>query len=572
MRFIRFCAVTVMISCFYSTAFVWAYIPDVGPGVCVSDPEACADYEPPSYSSGGSYSTSRSSTPSTSAYGSGGYYNSYDAMAMNTAMGLMGSFMSAVSAGMEQAAAQRAEYERQIAEQQRIEAELARQEQERLRQEKIANQKILRADYQAKMARSSSAIRAGIARIETMLGLNSSSDASPLKLETLEDINPGSVDWDGRQGGGAGSNQPLELMRDDFGDANVVDLRDKTDLTVRPELVSAMPGQAQAVGQGQPEQAAAGGSDQQAQASGQGQPGYEAPVSAEPSATETAQPPAEAVPVEPAPAVEETPPAVEPPQAETPAPQEPMAEPAPAEQPAVEEVPAPAPEQEPLTEHPPAFRQVELPGGSPSLVDAPQETAGAEVYSPSIPWRAVPVENSTVDPAVLKGATPPIRPETVESLKEERAMGENFNQKSAERVEEMQAESQMQKIRKMAEKDLQEKAVEWRKRQALEKEMAAREEEDFKKYPGLREAIAESQQEWAAAEKEYNERKAQQPKAPQDELSLLLFLEAQQKQPWPGPRNPEPPLTNPVESDEDHFAGVLKIWRQRQEAKSAKNN
>ncbi len=505
----KFFAVWVVLFGIATAVPCWAYIPDVGPGKCLSD--NCDDtYTPPSYSSDSSNSYSSSSS------GSGSSYNSYDAMAMNTAVGLMGSFMSAVMGGMEQAAAQQAEYDRQMVEQRRIEAELARQEQERLRAEKIANQQILRSEYQAKMVNSSASIRAGIARIETMLGLNLSSDASPLKLETLDDANPGGIDWDGRQGGTAASAKPLELMRDDFVDSNVVDLRDKTDLMVRPEAVS-------------------------------GQPQYkEPPAPAEQPAAET--------------------PAPKPPVAEQPVAEAPEAVPSqpeiPAAQPAAE---TPVPPAEELTEHPAAFRQ-SLPDGSQGLVEAPKEVAGAEPFAPMIPWRAVPVQNSQVDPAVLKGDTPPIRPETVETLKQDRAMMENFNRKSEERVEELRAESQMQPVREAAEKDLQEKAAQWRKRQVLEKEMAVQEEEDLKKYPGLGEALDGARKEWAEAEKEYNDLKAKGQIIPEEDLSLFL-LEMNQTRPWPGPRNPEPPLASPVESDGAHFAGVMKIWRQKREAK-----
>ncbi len=490
----------------------WAYIPDVGPGKCVS--ENCEDtYTPPSYSSGSS--SSYSSSSSSSSYGSGGSYNSYDAMAMNTAVGLMGSFMSAVTAGMEQAAAQQAEFDRQMAEQRRIEAELARQEQERLLEQKKAEQVNLRAEYQAKMANSSASIRAGISRIENMLGLNLSSDASPLKLETLDDTNPGGIDWDGRQGRTAASDKPLELMRDDFVDSNVVDLRDKTDLTVRPEVVS-------------------------------GQPKYEAsPAPAAQSAAETPAPEPELSQPE-IPATQ--------PVAETPAP-----EPSIVEQP-VAEAPALEPEPGPLTEHPAAFRQSSLPDGSQGLVEAPKEAAGAEPYAPMIPWRAVPVQNSQVDPAVLKGDTPPIRPETVESLKEERDMMQNFNKKSEERVEELRAESQMQEVRKAAEQDLRERAEAWKKNQ-----------EDLKKYPGLGEALDQSGKDWAEAEKEYNETRAKEKIAPQEDLSLLL-LGINLNRPWPGPRNPDAAPVQPAEDEAKHFEGVLKIWREKKARRDYEEN
>jgi len=569
-------------------AFCWAYIPDVGPGKCVSSPEECADYNPTqSYSSGSAYSGSSSSSSSSS---SGGYYNSYDAMAMNTAMGLMGSFMDGVMSGMEKAAAQQAEYDRQMAEQQRIEAELARQERERLLAIKKEEQIQLRANYKDKMARSSSAIRAGISRIENMLGMSLSSDSSPLKLETLDDVNPGGIDWDGRQAGAAGASSggPLELMRDDFVDANVVDLRDKIDLTVRPEVVSAMPAaepvaaeptqapaeepatesvpsetpavtgapryeaaepvpaaeqpeqaaegrpevQPLATGQGQPEQAATGGPDQQPLATGQGQSEQAATGGPDQQPLATGQG---------------------------------LPEEAAAQSTTVE--PLPASEQEELTEHPAAFRQV-TPEGSQTLIESPEETAGAEVYSPSIPWRAVPVANSQVDPAVLKGDTPPIRPETVEMLKQDRAGMENFNRVSQERAEELRSESQMQEVRKAAEQDWRERAEVWKKKQAAEKEAAAREQADIEKYPGLGQALQDARKEWAEAEKEYNELKAQGKiaPAPENDLTAVLF-EMPPAQTWPGPRNPEPPLANPVENDGEHFAGVMKIWRQKREAK-----
>ena len=533
-------------------AFCWAYIPDVGPGKCVSSPEECADYNPTqSYSSGSAYSGSSSSSSSSS---SGGYYNSYDAMAMNTAMGLMGSFMDGVMSGMEKAAAQQAEYDRQMAEQQRIEAELARQERERLLAIKKEEQIQLRANYKDKMARSSSAIRAGISRIENMLGMSLSSDSSPLKLETLDDVNPGGIDWDGRQAGAAGASSggPLELMRDDFVDANVVDLRDKIDLTVRPEVVSAMPAAE--------------------------------PVAAEPTQAPAEEPATESVPSE-TPAVTGAPryEAAEPvPAAEQP---EQAAEGRPEVQPLAtgqgqpEQAATGGPDQQPLatgqgqseqeelTEHPAAFRQV-TPEGSQTLIESPEETAGAEVYSPSIPWRAVPVANSQVDPAVLKGDTPPIRPETVEMLKQDRAGMENFNRVSQERAEELRSESQMQEVRKAAEQDWRERAEVWKKKQAAEKEAAAREQADIEKYPGLGQALQDARKEWAEAEKEYNELKAQGKiaPAPENDLTAVLF-EMPPAQTWPGPRNPEPPLANPVENDGEHFAGVMKIWRQKREAK-----
>lgn len=523
--------------------FSWAYIPDVGPGKCVSSAEECADaYATPSYSSGSSYSRSSSSSSSSS----GGYYNSYDAMAMNTAMGLMGSFMDGVMSGMEKAAAQQAEYDRQMAEQRRIEAELARQEQERRLAIKKQEQIELRANYQDKMARSSSAIRAGISRIENMLGMNLSSDSSPLKLETLDDVNPGGIDWDGRQAGAAGASSggPLELMRDDFVDSNVVDLRDKTDLTVRPEVVSAMPAAEPAQAEVPAEQLAAESVPSETPAV-TGAPRYEA--------------------AEPAPAAEQPEQAAEGRPETQPLASGQVQQPAAAQSTTVE--PLPAPEQEELTEHPAAFRQV-TPEGSQTLIESPEETAGAEVYSPSIPWRAVPVENSQVDPAVLKGDTPPIRPETVETLKQDRAGMENFNRVSQERAEELRSESQMQEVRKAAEQDWRERAEVWKKKQAQEKEAAAREQADIEKYPGLGQALQDARKEWAEAEKEYNELKAQGKIAPasQNDLTAVLY-EMPPAQKWPGQANPEPPLANPVESDGDHFAGVMKIWRQKREAK-----
>ena len=579
-------------------AFCWAYIPDVGPGKCVSSPEECADYNPTqSYASGSAYSGSSSSSSSSS---SGGYYNSYDAMAMNTAMGLMGSFMDGVMSGMEKAAAQQAEYDRQMAEQQRIEAELARQERERLLAIKKEEQIQLRANYKDKMARSSSAIRAGISRIENMLGMSLSSDSSPLKLETLDDVNPGGIDWDGRQAGAAGASSggPLELMRDDFVDANVVDLRDKTDLTVRPEVVSAMPAAEPVQAETPDEQATAEPTQAPAEELATesvpsetpavtGAPRYEAAepapvaeVAPEPAAVEQVSAP-EPAPVEgqPEQAAEgrpETQPLAsgqgQPEQAAEGRPEmQPLAtgqgqpEEAAAQSTTVE--PLPASEQEELTEHPAAFRQV-TPEGSQTLIESPEETAGAEVYSPSIPWRAVPVANSQVDPAVLKGDTPPIRPETVETLKQDRAGMENFNRVSQERVEELRSESQMQEVRKAAEQDWRERAEVWKKKQAAEKEAAAREQADIEKYPGLVQALQDARKEWAEAEKEYNELKAQGKiaPAPENDLTAVLF-EMPPAQTWPGPRNPEPPLANPVENDGEHFAGVMKIWRQKREAK-----
>ncbi len=572
-----------------------AYIPDVGPGMCVS--ENCEDtYTPPSYSSGASSYSSGSSSYSDG----GGYSNSYDAMAMNTAMGLMGSFMSSVMGGMERAAAQQAEYQRQAAEQQRIEAELARQERERLLAIKKVEQEGLRAEYQEKMARSSAAIRAGIGRIENMLGMSLSSEPSPLKIETLDDGNSGGLDWDGRRAGQSGTeDKPLELMRDDFGDPSVVDLRDKTDLTVRPEVVS---GQARYEAP-QPASAPESAPAQESAAvpelsAGQEQttgpvladeaPGQPLPEPTDSGVQAPAPSPGDQNEVDPhaspAPQPEETLPVSDPalaaasevpdhPAAETfQNPAKPGPEAAWVDQPETVE----SAEPRDLTDHPAAFRQTDLPDGSQGYVEASPETAGAEPYSSALPWRSVPVETDTVDPALLKGDTPPIRPETVETRKQERAMMENFNKKSAERAEELLAESQMQEVRKAAEKDLREKAAAWHKKKALEKEMAALEEADYKKYPGLREAIQESKQEWADAEKEYDALKAKEREKartqPEEDLSLLLQLTEEPRRIWPGPGNPEPPLANPVENDADRFEGVLKIWRKRKEAKSGTEN
>ena len=153
-------------------------------------------------------------------------------------------------------------------------------------------------------------------------------------------------------------------------------------------------------------------------------------------------------------------------------------------------------------------------------------------------------------------------------LKQDRAGMENFNRVSQERAEELRSESQMQEVRKAAEQDWRERAEVWKKKQAAEKEAAAREQADIEKYPGLGQALQDARKEWAEAEKEYNELKAQGKiaPAPENDLTAVLF-EMPPAQTWPGPRNPEPPLANPVENDGEHFAGVMKIWRQKREAK-----
>lgn len=531
-----------------------AYIPDVGPGICVS--ENCDDtYTPPSSSSSGSsYSSSGGSDYSSG--GGGGYYNSYDAMAMNTAVGLMGSFMNSMMAGMEKAAAQQAEYQQQVAEQQRVEAELARQERDRLLVLKKAEQAQLRADYKSKMSVSSASIKAGISRIEGMLGQMFSPDESPLKIETLDAVNPNGLDWDGRQGGSSSSeafSAPLALLQDDFVDSNIVDLRDKTDLTVRPEVV-------------------------------RGEPRYDAaaPAIAEPAviASETNLDPTPAGAVEapgesaeldgappdvrdkPAAIIADTAPEIQEPENKPTAAgggdvkSEPQA---PSE---AVEIPEAVPSEEELTEHPAAVRQLEIPSGSQGYVEAPSEMAGAEPYAPSIPWRAVPVQNEEIDPAVLKGDTPPIRPETVETLKEERRMGRNFNQKSEDRVQELRAESQMEGIRAAAEKDLREKAEVWKRNQALGREMAARDKAELDANPELRQALEDARQEWQAAEKEYEDMR-KNGKTMDEDLTYMLLDTDKPSQAWPGPKNPEPSLTEPVKSDDRHFAGVLKVWKKR---------
>ncbi len=215
---------------FICAAKSWAYIPDVGPGVCVSS-EGCYDEAPSSSSSSSyAYSSSDDSDDSYSGYG-GGYYNSYDAMAMNTAMGLMGSFMNSVAEGM----ARQQAYQAQVAEEQRVQAEIAWQEQMRLLAQKKEDQIKLRDEYRDKLTTSSVAVKAGIGRILNMFGGSIPSDSGGLKLENF--------DWDGRGGGGLRDSAsgigtvPLQIMRDDFVDSNVVDLRDKTELAVDPAQV-----------------------------------------------------------------------------------------------------------------------------------------------------------------------------------------------------------------------------------------------------------------------------------------------------------------------------------------------
>ncbi|MBI4550500.1 MAG: hypothetical protein HY714_06205 [Candidatus Omnitrophica bacterium] len=352
-----------------------AYIPDVGPGVCLS--ENCDDtapsYDDSSYSSGGSY---YSDSGSDSGY-SGGYYNSYDAMMMNTAMGLMGSFMNGVYQGMSQASAQQAAYEQQMAEQRRIEAEIARQEQERLRAEKMAKQEELRAHYKDKLSRSSASIKAGIARIENMLGESFSGDSSPLRIETLDDLSPGGPDWDGRDAPAGGESAPLEIMRDDFVDANVVDLRDKTDLTVRPEDLkgNTPPIETETLESLARDRAMAENFNRESAENVER-------LKAESRIAEIREK-AEEV------SLDETPPPIIPDRSGEPPP----------------------------------------PDRLPEALSAPDP------------------ELAEVDPAGMKGDTPPIETESIESLRRDRAIREDFEQAGAENVENLKAESRIAEMR-----------------------------------------------------------------------------------------------------------------------------
>lgn len=197
-----------------------AYIPDVGPGKCVGN---CENASSGSSSSGD------------------GYYNSYDAMMMNTTTQLMGSFMNTMFSAMSQASAQQRAYQQQTAEQQRAREEIAREEQARLLALKKEEQAKLRSEYRDKLAASSASIKAGIARIESMLGFELSPDAGSLKLETFNSGEGVGIDWDGKRSGASNGNPdsqgPLEIMRDDFVDSNVVDLRDKQELVIDPARV-----------------------------------------------------------------------------------------------------------------------------------------------------------------------------------------------------------------------------------------------------------------------------------------------------------------------------------------------
>lgn len=197
---------------------VLAYVPDVGPGKCVGGCEA--------YDGSGSSSSS--------GYSGGGYSgNSYDAMAIGAFGTMMNYFVqSAMTAS--QPSPQEIAYQQQQAEEQRVQAELARAQQERLQEEKRQKQESLRQEYAGKMQNSSNAIHAGIKRLESFLDQEFGED-----LEAAPAMN-----WDGGKeqmpSNGVASEIPSALTSlEEFSDPNVVDLHDKTFLSVNPEVPKA---------------------------------------------------------------------------------------------------------------------------------------------------------------------------------------------------------------------------------------------------------------------------------------------------------------------------------------------
>ncbi|HNV85905.1 MAG TPA: hypothetical protein PKL97_02920 [Candidatus Omnitrophota bacterium] len=426
-----------------------AYIPDVGPGKCVGNCE--------NVSSGSSGSSSSG----------GGYYNSYDAMMMNTTTQLMGSFMNTMFSAMSQASAQQRAYQQQVAEQQRAQEEMAREEQARLLALKKEEQVRLRSAYRDKLAASSASIKAGIARIESMLGLELSPDTGSLKLETFNFGEGAGIDWDGKRSGASSgtpdSQAPLEIMRDDFVDSNVVDLRDKQDLVVDPARVR---GENLPVGYGE------GAAEESAEGD------LMQPVSdLGPSA----------VPVKPEGEISQ-------------------------------------------------IRQEDL---------------------------SLPV----VDPRTLKGDTPPIEPETIESLKRDRAAREQFEAASAERAEELRAEAQLERIREAGEADLKWRAESRRQDEIVSEIVREKYKTQMAADPVRKKAIEDAVASWRESEKEYDAAKQAEAAGAEkndDELTFLLDV-LDNRQHWPGPVNPEPPLPNRLAEEEERFKAVYNIWHRKNE-------
>jgi len=188
-----------------------------------------------------------------------------------------------------------------------------------------------------------------------------------------------------------------------------------------------------------------------------------------------------------------------------------------------------------------------------------------------------------IDPQVLKGGgTPPY------SIEDSKRIKEFWDRAAERRVEELKAEGALEEVREAAKEDAAKKIGEWKEDQKWAEGWIAdgsrkKYDDKYDKYlvehPWLlKEQGREEEEIWQAAIKEHERRKKEGwPNLSRAEIEKGWSREddlGPAGAVWPGPKNPEKPLPNPIAEDQKELEDVLGIYwakvEQRNEEKALK--
>jgi len=125
----------------------------------------------------------------------------------------------------------------------------------------------------------------------------------------------------------------------------------------------------------------------------------------------------------------------------------------------------------------------------------------------------------------------------------------------------------LERIREAGEADLKWRAESRRQDEIVSEIVREKYKTQMAADPVRKKAIEDAVASWRESEKEYDAAKQAEAAGAEkndDELTFLLDV-LDNRQHWPGPVNPEPPLPNRLAEEEERFKAVYNIWHRKNE-------